>query len=406
MIRLFYQKNTWLYLLILISVILLLADIINKRFYMHDLEVYYRTAARLVQGQELYRIKAHGHYVFKYSPISAIYFIPFLLLPFTVAKVGYWLLLTFLVGFILNIFYKLTACTEEVSTLFRQKNTVLLLTFIAVVTHIHREWHLGQVNLLLLALYVSTLHSLIYKKYKIAAFTLAFSLFIKPFGLIFLPYLFLKKKYQTLLYTTIFVLVLGLLPLLFYPSLAAFKQLYLSWFQELAIELRAKQSLLNAGNHTIFSVIARYTPLRNLLSGATAARFYQLSMLGLIGFILLFFIQKGRHLRRSLVAEGAVLIALIPLFAFTSINAFLFSAPCLVFLLYNFPQLPAKGKIALAVACILIGGNIRDLMGKRIFDLLENNSTYTLGTLILLGLMFYLRQKFVRAEVQADEKSL
>ena len=39
----------------------------------------------------------------------------------------------------------------------RRKNTILLLSFLTVGAHIHREWHLGQVNLVLLALYVTML---------------------------------------------------------------------------------------------------------------------------------------------------------------------------------------------------------------------------------------------------------
>ncbi|MDB5261602.1 MAG: hypothetical protein JWQ14_883 [Adhaeribacter sp.] len=398
--RMFYQKNIWFYFLVFISLILLIGEIINQRFYSPDLEVYYKSASRLWQGEELYRIKADGHYVFKYSPTSAFYFIPLLVLPFSAAKIVYWFLLTFLAGYVLNAYYKLTTGPEVNKSAF-QKNRVLFLAFLGVGVHIHREWHLGQVNLLLLALYVLMLHLFIQKRYKTASFILAFSLFIKPFGLIFLPYFFLKKKYLSLGFTILLVLILGLLPLIFYPGLADFKALYLSWFRELAIELAAKQGLLQEGNHTIFSVLGRYTPLKLLLIDAKAARIFQLIILAGIGVLLLYFIRKGRSLPQPAVAEGAVLIGLIPLFAFTSLNAFLFLLPCIVFLLYHFGHLPTGGKIALVLSCVLIGGNIRDLVGAAAFKVLENHSVYSFGALTLLVLMFYLRLKMVRKELES-----
>lgn len=400
MLQFLYYKNVWLYLLVISSLVLLSGEVLNNRFQMHDLEVYYKTAERFVQGQELYRVKEDGHYVFKYSPTNAIYFIPFILLPFTTAKVIYWLLLTLLIIYSLNTYYSLVSGLEKKPDSVMHKNAVLLLAFLGVVTHIHREWHLGQVNLLLLALYIFVIQNITRHNFKTAAFVLAFSLFIKPFGLIFLPYLFLKKKYQILLYTGLFVILLGLLPFSFYPSLSAFKHLYVSWFRELAIELAAKQSLLTAGNHTVFSVLARYTPLKFLVLNATAARIYQVIILALIGLSLHYFIRLGRKLQYPLVAEGAVLIALIPLFAFTSMNAFLFALPCLVYLLYYFSRLPVVGKIALVAACILIGGNIRDLVGSSLFNLFENNSVYTFGMLILLVLLFYMRLNLKKAPTE------
>lgn len=384
---------------------MIIGEVINGRFYMHDFEVYYKSAARFVQGQELYRIKADGHFVFKYAPTSAFYFFPLSLLPYSVANVIYWLLLTLSLSLILNSFYKITSGGDKVTSKleeeqysFRQKNVVMLLTFLTIITHFHRELHLGQVNLLLLALFVFTLQNIIQKNNKIAGFLLAISLFIKPFGLIFMPYLFLKKRFRAFFYTLIFLLVLCLLPLLFYPSLTTFKELYLSWFQELAIELKAKQSLLQAGNHTIFSVLARYTPLQYLMGNAMAARVYQVILLVLAGLAFLYFTWLGRHLKQPLVAEGAILICLIPLFAVTSMNAFLFSVPTILFLLYHTPRLPGWGKVALAIACILIGGNNYDLVGRRVYDILEDNSVYTFGALMALALMFYLRHKLVAGQ--------
>jgi hypothetical protein len=399
------KKNVWVYLLVATGLVMLVGEIINERFYMHDFEVYYKTANRFLKGDALYRTKDDGHFIFKYSPTSAFYFIPLALLPYQVASVLFWLILTLVLTYILAAFYSVTNFAVGNPASVRQKNTVLILTFLVAVTHFHRELHLGQVNLLLLALYVFTLQNLISKKYLIAGFVLAASLFIKPFGLIFIPYFLVKGQFKVLLSTVLSILLLGLLPFIFYPDLTSFKELYTNWFTELAIELRAKQSLLQAGNHTIFSVLARYTPVQYLVTSAAAAKVYQLFILALVGLTYLYFMRKGRQLKNPMVAEVAILICLIPLFAVTSMNAFLFAVPCILYLLYYYPKMSGLGKVTLIVACLLLGGNNHDLMGRRLFRLLEDNSVYTFGALLALGLMFYVRLKVTNAFTTAGENN-
>lgn len=386
-------RYTWIFIISIISLALLIGEAVNERLWMHDLEVYYRTAARLVQGEELYRIEADGHYVYKYSPTAAIYFIPFLLLPFSVAKVLYWVLLTCLTAVAFQLFYRMIVPQDVEETNTKKQNMVLLLAFLAVGVHLHREWHLGQANLLLLGIYIFLIWSMVQDKPLMAGLLLALSLFIKPFGLIFFPYLLLKQRYKTTLYTTGFIVLLGFLPFVFYPSVGAFKHLYLSWFQELAIELKAKQSLLADGNHTIFSVVARYTPLQHVLNSASAIKIYQFIMLGLIGSLFLLFSRWGHYLPQHKVPELSFLTALIPLFAFTSENAFLFSAPCIIYLLYHYQMLSLAGKVILVLACLLIGANIRDAVGADLFGYFQGLSVYTFGAVLLLILMFVLRYK-------------
>ena len=398
--NLFLPKNRWLYFIWLVSIVLLIGELLNHRFAMHDLEVYYRTANRMVHHQALYRIQSDGHYVYKYAPTAATYFIPLLILPFTAAKVIYWFLLTGITAYILHLLFAMLAEEPglEASKLW---NKVLLLSFLAGAAHFHREWHLGQVNLILLFSYVLITRSLIKNQPVMGGFLLGFSLYLKPFGLIFLPYFIFRNKYKHLLYSLVFLFVFGLIPFIFYPSGPAFKQLYLGWFNELAIEMKMKQDLLAAGNHTIFSVLARYSPLKLMLTNAQAIKIYQLIVLGIIAGSFLLFIKLSRkRLPNYYVAEMAFLIAFIPMLAFTSYNAFLFATPCMVILLYNARHFSGGEKILLTLALILIGGNIRDLVGAKNFALLDGYSVYTFGSILLLLLLFSLRKKQLRHREQ------
>ncbi|MEJ8803343.1 glycosyltransferase family 87 protein [Pontibacter sp. H249] len=404
--KLFYKPNLWLYYILFASLVLLIGEVVNDRFTMHDLEVYHRTAERMLQTKQLYRIASDGHYVYKYSPTAALYFVPFALLPFGVAKIMFWALLTILTIVVLKVLYKQTAIESEVVK--ERNQNILLLAFLAVGAHVHREWHLGQVNFVLLMLYVFVLTALSNKKQLLAGILLAISLFLKPFGLIFYPYLLIKGKYKAVLASFAGLLVMGILPMLFYPSWDQFMQLNRSWISELTIELSAKQDLLADANHTIFSVLARYTPLQYLVNTGVASKIYQLLLLLVIGVSFLYFIWMGRKRQRSMMAEGAFLITLIPLFAFTSQNAFLFTLPAIIVVLYNYTALNATGKVMAVSACILIGANIRDLMGSRFYNIFENASVYTFGAVLLLALLFMIRSKYNSqiTSVKHAEKSI
>ncbi|AKD04502.1 glycosyltransferase family 87 protein [Pontibacter korlensis] len=388
--KFFSSRFAWSYAILFAGILLLVGEIINGRFWMHDLEVYYRTAERMLNGSEIYRIESDGHYVYKYSPTAGMYFIPFIILPFAAAKIVFWLLLVLLAIVVLQTLYRYVSDGETAVTA-KRKNIILLLSFLAVGAHIHREWHLGQVNFVLLALYVCMAVLWLSKKPVAAGVVLAATLFIKPFGLIFIPYLILKKKLSILLSAALAVVVLGLLPFILYPSAEAFTGLYQGWIQELLIEMSAKQELFASGNHTIFSVLARYTPIKFLLFNETAIKVYQLTLLACIAGFVLYIVRQGESLKQNILIDVAVLTALIPLFAFTSLNAFLFTLPCIVILLYYFPSLSTVAKILTVAGCVLIGINIRDLMGGDLYRFLERESVYTFGTVALLIAMTLLR---------------
>ena len=90
-------KKTFLFgmgFVFFVSMLLFLLEWRNHGINLPDFEVYYRSALRLLGGDNLYRIESDGHFVFKYSPACAMMFIPFTIFPFSIAKVLYWIFLT------------------------------------------------------------------------------------------------------------------------------------------------------------------------------------------------------------------------------------------------------------------------------------------------------------------------
>jgi hypothetical protein len=184
-----------------------------------------------------------------------------------------------------------------------------------------------------------------------------------------------------------------LLPLIFYGSFAGVINQYSGWIHELTVELGNKQDLLAPGNHTLFSVIARYTPVRVLdLHGLTRA-VYEFIILSMLAASVLFFMKHsdrmtGKAPVASEIRELGLLTALIPLLAFTDENAFLFLLLSVFALLLYFPAFKNWQKILMAVGLFLVGGNFGEALGQDLSRLINDLSLITFGAIILLGLLF------------------
>lgn len=384
----------------------MLSEIINHKFWLSDFEVYYKAAERIVQSHNLYQISADDYYIFKYSPTSAIYFIPFIIFPFAIAKYVYWLFLTSILvsGFYLCIKI-LKPSLYQIQNV-RSINTITLLAALILAIHYLRELHLGQVNYLLLYLFILALYC--YKKQKriLISLILAISIFIKPFALIFLPFLLIKKKYLELFIFAGFCLLLFLLPFLFYNSVATTLNQYHLWFNELLTELSHKQGLLENANHTIFSVFARYTPIRLLLINSKISIIYQMVVLIVVGITFLWFTRinikniNSDQKQYFSIIEFSLLTSLIPLLAVTSVNAYIFTLILVFIILLYYKNLKFYEKVLAIIAFIFIGGDFPDLIGKQISILIDNISLITIGTIILIYLLFALR---IRNSLKVNE---
>jgi Glycosyltransferase family 87 len=389
-----YKKN-WRFsfaLLYAIMSIYVLLELKNHRFHMSDFHVYYVAASRIVHGENLYRPVEDGFYHFKYSPTSALFFVPFSFLPPAVAQTVYWFFLSFMVCLGLYLSLLMIAPRFKVDDDAGRINNIILLTALLTSVHVSRELELGQVNQLLFVLYIIAAYFLSRGKDFASALFLAASLFLKPFALIFLPWLLLRKKWKLIMFCILFAVVFAALPVLFTGGGLVLSQ-YQGWFQEMAIELSHKQSLLAHENHTIFSLIARYTPLRHTRLVIDRVALFQGVVLVLIAAGFYFFVRRGKSLERAVVSEWAILIGLIPLLSFTSHNAFGFEELAVVILLYYFKDLPLSVKIFAVAGMIATGGNIYDIVGRKLWFIINDLSVVGIGAALLIASLTAMRQK-------------
>jgi hypothetical protein len=387
----FYRTNWRASFVIVFSIlmILMLLEVKNHRFRSSDFKVYYRAAERLVQGENLYRPDIDGHYYYKYSPTAAVYFIPSTIFPVGVAKVLHWTIMALMacLGFYL--------CLVMVRPDFRDDdpkliNNLLLLLGLILSVHLEREFFLGQVNHILLVLYLLMIYLVSKGKQALPAFIWAGSIFIKPFGFIFLPYYLVKKQFKMVALFLVFAASFALLPMIF-TGPGNFAGQYQHWFHELSVEMSAKQSLLVSENDTIFSILARYTPLRLLDFTPLATRIFQLLILAIIGLLFLYLMFRGRNSKDAYLLESGFLIAMIPLLSFTNHYAFQFIQLIVFLIVFNYWKLSKFWRIVAIAGFILTGINMHDIVGQRAYDFLNAISLVAIGAVLLQSVVINMR---------------
>jgi hypothetical protein len=209
--------------------------------------------------------------------------------------------------------------------------------------------------------------------------------------------LILKKKYAELVMFAGFCFAMFLLPFLFYGSIETTINQYQLWFTELRIELSHKQGLLENANHTIFSVFARYTPVRLLLIDKTYTFFYQLTMVIVIGISFLWFtVIRSKNISSEqqdyfFIIEFSLLVSIIPLLAFTSENAFIYTQILVFTILLYFKKLESFEKGLAILAFVFIGGNFGELLGRSLSQKIDDISLISIGAIILIYLLYSMR---------------
>lgn len=374
-----------------VSVVLFLLEWRNHGIHLPDFEVYYRSAIRLLNGENLYRIQSDDHYIFKYSPACAVMFIPFTIFPFSIAKILYWLLLSGVTASSFFLCIQLASPGLYIKSPSKFNLYILLLT-LSLGLFLYREFMLGQVNIVLFLSYLLMIR--FYQQQKIIPVALiwAVGIMFKPWGLIFLPYFLLNKNLKIVLYFIIFALLIGFSPIVFYGYTDLVEQTG-RWLHELSMELGNKQDLGIEANHTIFSILYRYTPLRFIEITGIWKLIYQLVVLCLLAILSLLFINRGAEIKQKEVAAWALIIGLMPLIAQPSYNAFLLVALSLTILMIHFRQLSLWCKILFIISIILIGGNYNDLWGTELSDWFLDLSFVSIGAIIIITLMFLIRFK-------------
>jgi hypothetical protein len=353
---------------------------------MVDFEVNYRAGQRMRMGENLYQT-SDGHFMFKYAPFSALLYVPLSYLSLDVAKPVWYSITVACTIFLFTVSYRLARRTAPNTLAFAVFPPLILAKFF------FREMKLGQINTIVASVMLFMIwHMREEAKLDRVRETLVGGLWglgtaLKPYGLIFFPYFFVKGMWRALVAG---VGILGftlVTPAVFY-GIRGNIDIHREWVSTLS---HSTPSLFTtADNVSIVAFMMKWTGSRHLSSWA-----YGLLVTGL-ALLLLGVIRKGRTLPRRAVLECSILLTLIPLVSPLGWDyTFLLSVLGVTLLVAHFSQFSTGWRWFLAANFCVIGLAIYDIIGRTYYQTFMMWSVLTISFLILVGYLASLRFKNV-----------
>ena len=384
MIRRRLKISLFLLLGILVSLSLFFLKVKDE---MVDFEVNYTAGQRLNRGETLYRIEDE-HYQFKYSPFSAILYLPLSILPLPAAK-GIWF---FLIIASVAVLVYLSRRLLQI----RDKPWLTLLALLILARYFLRELQLGQINALIAMLLIFMVWLMIQeddssRALKATSWTgllWGLAVALKPYALIFFPYFILKRKWDLLIWGWTFLILSLFIPSIFYGLKGNIRVLQ-EWVTSLS---RSTPHLLDSqDNISLLGCLMKWTGNRTVSISVFIA-----VVLGLAA-LLLSLVLKGRGRREAPVLDGALLFILIPLLSplgwdYTLLISFLGVMIVLHHLDDFSPFL--RGLLILNLAVIAL--SLYDLLGKEAYARFMSWSVITVNFFLLLAYLTVLRFKSIR----------
>ncbi len=375
------KRNYIIILLIFIFLAFLLLFLFKVKNEMTDFEVCYRAGKRILKSENLYRL-SDGHEQFKYLPFSAYLFVPFSFLPLTFAKTIWYFIVLFTYFLSLYFSYHLLPAKRKRAWI------LILLTFLILVKFYGRELQLGQINCLIIFLLLLMLIKILENKEVLAGFLWAFTLPIKLYALIFLPYFIVKKKFKIILWSFVFSLIVLFLPSVQY-GLKGNIRLLTTWKHNLSL---TTPPLLGAyDNASIYALLIKWFDGRE-----TIIRILLILIMLFLALLTIYIIKIGtkKKLKNAEILESSILFILIPLLSPLGwYYNYLYSILGIMILINYFGLFPRILKYFLIFNLFLIGGTLYEILGRELFRLYMHLSIVTVNYLIIIGFLVYLRLK-------------
>jgi len=351
---------------------------------MRDFEVNYTAGQRIALGETLYRTE-DGHYQFKYSPFSAILYIPFAKLPLPLAKGIWYFIVLASSGLIFVLSDRLVGKPGNEVWL-----TVALPPFI-LAKYFLRELDLGQINavITLVLLFMITLlagrKNLAGRGDSGAGFLWGLATALKPYALIFLPYFFIKKRWRSLVVGIPVFLLALLSPILFYGWRGNI-QVHKEWRSSLSVSSPPLFGVQD--NISLVGFFAKWSGRRSL------SLILALAAVLILAIIVLLLVKKGKSAAKPELLEMFLLLMLIPLISPLGWDyTLLAGTPAVILIIRHWAEFPKPWRIVLAVNLTVIGLSYFDFMGRQAYEAFMARSLPTVNFLILVGYLAALRIK-------------
>jgi hypothetical protein len=246
-----------------------------------DFKVYYVTAQRFLDKQDIYARPDESITPFKYSSMFALLVSPLALVPIHAAS-----LIFFTINFLTLVLVFMTARKLASSESYPLWQQMLLYAMPAFFTSrfIFQVFDSGQVNIIVLGLIICGFYLLHSKREFAAGALIGLSVMFKYMPVIILPYLFLRKKYKCAFFMIFFIAVYCLLPALYVGWGTQMKYLG-SWLPFISDTSLDKGSWYDPENQSLYSMAIRYLSFDSRTASLLP------TFLSITAFL------RGRHLR-------------------------------------------------------------------------------------------------------------
>lgn len=343
---------------------------------MPDFEVYHTAGRRALAAEPLYRAE-DGHFQFKYLPAFAIFAAPLAGVPLPAAKGAWFALSAVLMLALLGL--SLRAMPE----VRRPPVVLVIITFLAMAKFYAHELVLGQVNLLFAVLVVLALVWMRNGKDAAAGLPLALAVVVKPYAVIFVPWLCTRRARGALMTMAAGLVVLLLLPAVRYGWDGNLRLLGDWW---LTVTSTTAPNLLNQDNVSLSAMFTKWlgpdspAPIFTAVTGAI--------LLALTGVVI-----AGRgQLTVTDTLEGSLLLLLIPLLSPQGWDyVVLIGTPAVMLLVNYLPSLPRELRVATIAAIAVVALSIFDLMGRSAYAAFMALSIITVCVLVEVAAVIALR---------------
>ncbi len=341
-----------------------------------DFEVYLTAGGRAAAGESLYR-ESDGHWQFKYLPAFAVAIAPLAKMP-PVAARGVWFFLSVaLLVVLVNRSYAMLPGRRSGAAF------LVWLTILAMGKFYVREVGLGQTNLLLAVLVLTALACWMRGRDVTAGALLGAAAVVKPYAVLFLPYLIARRKWNGAGGFVGVLLGALALPALTYGWSGNLSQLHEWWVvvtTSTAPNLAGQDNISIAGMYVAWLGIG--TPA-TWLSAVTA-----LALLAACGWA----VARGSHVQSPDYLDAALLLFAIPLLSPQGWDyVLLVSTPAVMLLLDRLDLLDRPIQWLLWGSLALIGLTFWDVLGRDLFKALMMSRVLTVCALFELGVLVHLR---------------
>ncbi len=345
---------------------------------MPDFEVYWQAGARALEGVSLYRVE-DGHYQLKYLPAFALFMSPLAAIPLPVAK-GLWFALS------LGLLFLLLQLSVDLLPERRVPRWALgLVTFAVMAKFYAHELVLGQSNILLAVLVLLALSQLKAGREGAAGLLLGASVLIKPYGIIFLPYLLVRLRPASLVAMGSGLAAGLMLPIMTYGFHGTRTEL-IGWAR--TARDSTAPNLTSSDNISIFAMYAKWLDI-----GPTASTLAAVTIACVLAIVLVM-LRRRRRVVFPEYLEVSMLLTLIPLLSPQGWDyVLLMSTPAVVCLVNYFHDLSAVVRLAVGTALATIGLSLFDLMGRTAYTAFMSLSVITLCYFVVIGGLYAVRHR-------------